>query len=269
MMKRKPAQAGARPLAKTWPLMRGTGDRDSYLFLALFLSLLAALPLLMGPGIVNTRAGGDSPFLIQRVHQLAQNLRAGILPARSMPDGAYGLGYSFFAFYASFPYYIAAVLHLTGWGLLWSIKITQALGFALAGVMMYLLARRMGARREASLLASAVYTYAPFHLVNVYVRGDSLSEFYAFALYPLIIWAVLRLCENPRPGRVALLAASYALLVLSHNISALIATPLVGLWLVAVALGRKRRDGWSVLAAGAMALGLGLLLSIWYWAPAL
>ena len=48
---------------------------DGYLLLALGLSLLAAAPV-CGPGMVNTRAGGDSAFLLMRVHQILANLDA-------------------------------------------------------------------------------------------------------------------------------------------------------------------------------------------------
>ncbi|MHB1293759.1 MAG: 6-pyruvoyl-tetrahydropterin synthase-related protein [Anaerolineae bacterium] len=237
--------------------------------LALSLSLAAALPLLIGPGIVNTRAGGDSPFLVQRVHQLSANLSAGIFPARWMPDAAYGLGYPFFSFYAALPYYLAALLNLAGAGVLWGIKLTQTLGFLAAGAWTYLLVRRMGGGAAAALLGAALYTLAPFHLVNVYVRGDSLSEFYAMALYPTILWGVLRLRERPSTGRAAFLAAGYALLVLSHNISALLFSPLAGVWLLVAALGAERPRRLRVLLTGAGALALGLALSVWFWAPAL
>ena len=83
--------------------VRDTGVQAVYPLLALAISLIAALPLLMGPGILNTRAGGDSLFLVQRTQQLVESLRGGDLPARWMPDGAYGLGYPFFEFYAALP----------------------------------------------------------------------------------------------------------------------------------------------------------------------
>ncbi|MCD6519441.1 MAG: hypothetical protein J7M05_05935, partial [Anaerolineae bacterium] len=236
--------------------------------LALFLSVLAALPLLVGAGMVNTRAGGDAPFLLQRVYELSCDLRAGALPARWMPNAAYGLGYPAFNFYAAFPYYVAAVLNTLGTGILWSIKLTQLVGFILAGGMSYLLARELGAKPWAALLSSAIYTFAPFHLVNVYVRGDALSEFTAMALYPLLVWALLRLVRQPSLGRLALLSLSYALLVLSHNISALVFSPLVGVWLLVEALSQRRKAP-RILLWGGLALGLGLLLSAWFWIPAL
>ena len=256
--------------------LRKAGDRrkararavDGYLEVAVLLSLIAALPLLIGPGIVNTRSGGDSPFLLMRVQQLAINLQLGIFPVRWMPDAAYGLGYPAFNYYAALPYYLAAAMSRAGLGILWGIKLTQALGFVLAATFTYRLARDLAASRPGALLASTLYTYAPFHLVNVYVRGDSLSEFYAMALYPLAIWSVRRLIHRPTMGRLATVAASYAALILSHNISAVTFSPFLGLWVLVEGLSRQS-GRWRALLLATLALGLGLLLSLWFWLPAL
>ncbi|MBC7261588.1 MAG: hypothetical protein H5T63_06210, partial [Chloroflexi bacterium] len=86
---------------------------------------------------MNTRAGGDSPFLLVRLHQLVSLLRAGVFPPRWMPDAAYGFGYPFFNFYAALPYYVAALLKLIGFGHLWSLKLTQAAGFVAAAAAIY------------------------------------------------------------------------------------------------------------------------------------
>jgi len=242
---------------------------DPYLLLALFAALLAALPLLIGPGIVNTRAGGDSPFLLQRVQGIIENLRAGSLPARWMADGAHGLGYPAYIYYAALPYYVAALLSEVGLGVLWGIKLTQMLVFLLAGASTYLLARELGARRTGALLASVMYTAAPFHLVNAYVRGDSLSELAAMALFPTLLWLLRRLAQRPRAARAAGLAVAYAALLLSHNISALLFSPLLGIWLLCEIGAGARERRWPLLLAGGGALALGLLLSAWFWLPAL
>jgi hypothetical protein len=229
------------------------------LILLLAVALAAALPL-WGPGIVNTRGGGDSPFLLQRVHQMAVNLQAGVFPVRWMPDAAYGLGYPFFSYYAALPYYLAGLMVVMGLDILTAIQTTQTLGFLAAALAMYGWMRRLTARPWAAWLGAVAYTVAPFHLVNVYVRGDSLSEFYAFIFYPLILWA-LGCSDGGRPRRVGA-ALAYAGLLLTHNISALIFTPFVLLY------GLMRRpDRRTLRDLGA--LGLGLLLSAWFWLPAL
>ncbi len=242
------------------------------LFLALSLSVLACLPLLAGQGLINTRAGGDSPFLLVRLHQLVANLRGGVFPARWMPDAAYGLGYPFFNYYAPLAYYVAAPFKLLGLGFIRSIELTQALGFLAAAGAMYLLARELLHSRAGAVLAALAYTYAPFHLVNVYVRGDSLSEFYAFVFYPLIFWALLRLRRASSMGNVALVALAYGGLVLTHNVSALIFSPFVILYALFVNWGFVDSEcgpPFIGFVRSLTALGLGLALSAWFWLPAL
>ncbi len=262
---------------------------------------LASAGIWLGPGILNTRAGGDSPFLLQRTFELASNLRAGAVPARWMPDGAYGLGYPFFHFYAALPYYLAAGLNLLGFDLLAAIKLTQTAGmFAAAGAMALYARRRLPPAGAA--LAAIAYVLVPFHLVNIYVRGDSLSEFYAFVWFPLILWAVDRVAGGKRQeagdqksdvggqrrgeggwaaaAQVIVLAGCLAGLVVTHNISLLLFAPFVALYalaMLAIRASTDRRDGApqpvrSIAGAAlrlALAAALGAALSAWFWLPAL
>jgi hypothetical protein len=232
------------------------------------LGLFAYLPILSEPGVINT---GDSAFLLVRLHQLVINLRNGVFPVRWMPDAAYGLGYPFFNFYAALPYYVAGLLNLLGFGYIWSLKLTQILGFVAATVFAYLLARRVWASKAAALLTALAYTYTPFHLIQVYVRGDALSEFYAYAFYPLILLALWRLRQKPSPINMAFLALAYGGLILSHNISALVFSPFVGLWLIAYGLSstNNKRSAISYMLYAISGIGLGLALSTWFWLPAL
>ena len=241
------------------------------LSLTLLCLLAVVYPLFAGAGPVNTRGGGDSPFLLVRLDQMVSGLRAGAFPVRWMPDAAYGLGYPFFAFYAAFPYYLAAGLCLLGWSPILAIQVIQALGFVAAAAAMALLALRVFRRPAAVALAVGAYTLAPFHLVNVYVRGDSLSEFYAFVFYPLLFWALLRLHEQPSLQNVAWLALSYGGLVLTHNLSAVMFTPFVALYAVYLllrkslpraGLGRTLWDRARWMLGGGL-LGLALSATLW------
>jgi len=239
------------------------------LLLVFLLTSGAWLPLLHS-GFLSTRAGGDSPFLLVRLDQLLHDLRAGVFPVRWMPDAAYGMGYPFFNYYAALPYYLAAVLVLCGSGPILALKVVWALGFLASGGTMYALGRLAFRRRVSALLAAVSYVYAPYHLVNVYVRGDSLSEFHAFIWYPLLAGALLRLRSRASVGNSLLLAATYGGLILTHNISALIATPVALAYaLLLFATGGAKADRRWFLLVGLAGGLLGLGLSSWFWLPAL
>jgi len=238
----------------------------------ILVALLAAVPL-WGPGMVHTRAGGDSPYLVQRAHQMLVNLQAGVFPVRWMPDAAYGLGYPFFSYYSALPYYLTGLLGLFGIDILTALKLVQTLGFVAAALAMAGWMHQLTGNRWAAWLAAVAYTVAPFHLVNVYVRGDSLSEFYAFVFYPLILWGLDGIRKdtgavNRKPAllRGAALGLAYAGLILSHNLSAMMFSPFVLLYLLSIAW-RHKENRWSFLGLGIGGLGFGLLLSAWYWLP--
>ncbi len=236
--------------------------------LVLAAALLAALPLWFDPGFLSTRAGGDSPFLLFRLHQMHAALSDGVFPVRWMPDAAYGMGYPFFHFYGALPYYLAALLKFAGLSYVVSLKLAQTLGFLLAAFGAYGWAVRhvRGPHRKwAGVLAAAAYTFAPFHMVNVYVRGDSLSEFWAFAFYPLILLAIDRVVARPRARSAALLAFAYGGLLLTHNLSAFLFTPFAALYALVMWWGAAQR--FRAAAAGIAGGVLALALAAWFWLP--
>lgn len=245
-------------------------SRPPALLVALLLATVAALPLFASPGLLNTRGGGDSPFLLQRVQQLSAALAGGHFPVRWMPDANYGYGYPFFHYYAPLSLYVAALFRFLGASYVLAIRFAQLTAFLMAAGATFALARRWFKSDSAGLLTAAAYTLAPFHLVNVYVRGDSLAEFWAMAFYPLVLLAGDNLLAAEGRGRLvasAGLALSYAALILSHNISALIFSPFLLLFLALRLL--RHAAPWPTLLVVAGSLAWGLLLSGWFWLPAL
>jgi hypothetical protein len=201
-----------------------------------------------------------------------------------MPDAAYGFGYPFFSYYAALPYYLAAGLTIVSVDILTAIKLTQTVFFAAAALAMYEWSKGALRSRPGAWLAAVAYTVAPFHLVNVYVRGDSLSEFAAFAFYPLILLGLERLAADPSWGRMVLPSTSYAGLVLTHNVSALIFSPFILFYVVILVVrsgvpsapprsgglpSSRMRTAVGRAAVMVLSLLLGLLLSAWFWLPAL
>lgn len=243
------------------------------LLLALAFALLAALPLFSNPGYLNTRGIGDSPNLLFRVHQLIAALAGGEFPARWMPDAAYGYGQPYFTYYASFSTHVAALLKGYGFSYVNAIKLTQLLALLAAAGGMYGWLRAVHLTPVQAMLGSAAYTFAPFHLVNLYLRGDSLAELWAMALYPLVLWAAHLCLYAPTFRRALALALAVATLVCTHNISALNFLPFVGLYLLLGAWRVERekplRPRLILLSTRYFPLFWGLSLSAFFWLPAL
>ncbi|NDJ52268.1 MAG: hypothetical protein GYB68_04175 [Chloroflexi bacterium] len=242
---------------------------------ALLVAFLAALPLFIDSGFLNTRSGGDSPFLLFRLHQLEAALADGHFPARWMPDAAFGLGYPFFNYYAALPFYVAWAFRILGFSYVISLKLTHLLGFLIAAAASFAWVRRFSGQPAMGFLASAAYTLAPFHMVNVYVRGDSLSEFWAMAWFPLILLALHTAAERPSSRRLAVVALSFGALVMTHNVSALIFAPFVAIYGLLVSFlvqADEDAPALSPLARIGLLGGAGLLglaLAAWVWLPAL
>ena len=87
------------------------------LIVALLVAFFAAWPLISEPGFLNTRGGGDSPFLLQRLHQLEAGLHDGHFPVRWMRDANYGFGYPFYNYYAPLSIYIAVLFRFLGFSM--------------------------------------------------------------------------------------------------------------------------------------------------------
>ena len=140
-MKSAAQSYSSRLLGRDWP----------WLAAVLLVALVAAWPAISQPGLLNTRGGGDSPFLLQRLHQMTAALADGHFPVRWMPDANYGYGYPFYNYYAPLSIYIAAAFRFLGFSFVRAIHLAQLAGFVVAGLglfvmLSWLLARLLGPR---------------------------------------------------------------------------------------------------------------------------
>ncbi len=216
--------------------------------IVLGLSLFTWVPLLAPGYFLNAHDARHTLFFLNNFHQA---IREGVLIPRWAPDFALGYGYPLFLLYSPLAYYVAEAFHLLGATITDAVKATFGVGLLLSGWGMYGWGRRLFGR-AGGLLAAAVYLYAPYHLVDLYVRA-SLAEFFALGVLPWAFWAFTAAAETKRPGNVAAAAASYAALLL--------ATPFLGAWVLCRAALCQREVRWPGAvgrALGAGALGAGL-----------
>lgn len=195
---------------------------------------------------------------VARVYQMAQALRDGQFPVRWVKDLGYGFGYPIFNFYAPLAYYVGALFNLVGFNALAATKIMFGMGIILAGVTMYFLAREFWGE-AGGVVAALFYVYAPYHAVDIYVRG-AVSELLAMAFLPLVFLGVYR-------RRVLLAAISLAAVILSHNLTALMLMPFLFLLLLVLFVFSKNKKQFLILNSKFLILAVGL--AAFYWLPAL
>jgi hypothetical protein len=222
-------------------------------------------------------ASSDGLYHVYRAMEVHRCLTSGVLVCRWMPDQFLGYGTPLLNLYSPGVYYVIAAFHLLGLGWIWATKATMAVFMVLSGIAAYGYATDFMSPR-AALVASVVYVYVPYHLVNAYFRGD-LPEFFAMAWFPAILWAFGRMVR-PGPFRqwapyFVAGAAAYAGLILCHNLSAFIYTGILALYCAFLLLRGMVEGQWGVVGAlkpAALLLGSTLLsygLSAYLAFPAL
>lgn len=253
---------------------------DGLLLLALGLSLFALGPLLQ-PGYF--WGAHDARHHVYFLFEWDRSVQEGIWWPRWSPDFCFGYGYPFFNIYGPLATMIGEVFHLLGAGYVQAVKMVFALAIVAAAATMYGFARRLWGPR-AGFLTSLAYTYAPYHILDVYVRA-ALPETLSLAFLPLVLWGFYETVDRPRLGAVLWAGAAYAGLMLTSNAIALMFSPVLGLYLMALVVRRVLRDqpprAWSREAAwpltanllhvglpSFLGLAVGLGLSATFWLPA-
>jgi hypothetical protein len=169
----------------------------------------------------------DGEWAVIRTSEMKRELKDLQIPPRFSGYLNHGYGYPLFNFTYPMPFYITAFLNMARIGLIDSVKTVFVLSVFLSAIFMYLLGRELGGN-FAGFLSSLFYVVAPFRLVDLYVRG-SIGESVSLALFPLLCYIGIRYILRPSLFKLVLCASVLALLILSHNIMALIFFPL---WII-------------------------------------
>lgn len=204
---------------------------------------------------------------VARVFEMTKSLNMGMFPVRWVYDLGYGAGYPIFNFYAPLAYYFGALFMLIGFNALISTKIMIGTGVILAGISMYLFAKEIW-NKEAAIISALFYMYAPYHAVNIYVRG-AVSELWAYAFVPLAFYGVLTVYKHGKWRQVIVFSLSFAGIILSHNLTAMMVTPFLFIYILilSVILFRQKKKRRSYLLLSSFILGI--LVSSFYFIPAL
>lgn len=186
------------------------------------------------------------------------------IPCRWVPDMGYGFGFPLFNFYPPLPYLIGEIFRIIGLSYIVTVKLNFSLSILVSGVGMYFLAKEFFGR-IGGVLSAVFYVWAPYHAVDVYVRG-ALNEAWALAFFPLIFWAAHKLVTVDKQKLkqwIIFLAVAYSLLLMSHNLMVMIFTPFLGVW---VLLHLWRENAWSrlpyLIISGIWSFGLAAFFTL-------
>ncbi len=205
---------------------------------------------------------------VGRVVAMGKALRWGQLPVRWVSDLGYGYGYPIFNFYGPLPYYAGGVLYALGVPGLVATKIMMMIGMMASGVVLYLAVMPfLGV--AAAIVASIFYMYAPYHAVQLYVRG-AVGELWTLIFYPFLLWALLKIHGKNSSSHAALAGGiGLAGVILSHTLLGYATTIMLvaaGCFQWLLAMSQKRPFPFGDYAR---ALFIGLSLSAFFWLPAI
>ena len=211
---------------------------DPYLLACIVCAFLLFQPLLAA-GLPNT---SDGQLHLYRAALYRWSWADGVWWPRWHTLLHQGYGYPLMNFTPPLQYALVALLSLITPNFLVAFK-----GILLLACLNYTVGMYHWARPPlgptGALIAAVAYTFAPYRFRELYFQGNY-GQFLAWSLYPWILYFFQRLIQAPQRRYLLGATLSYAALLLTHNISTLLFTPLLGayiLWLTILNAKTQRR----------------------------
>lgn len=235
--------------------------RINLLFLLILISLLPLISIFRK----GTYESGDLTIHTGFAISFYESLKDGNFIPRWSSQIIYGYGYPLFIFVYPLPYYLVALLHFLGFNFINSLKIVLASSFIVSGITMYLFVKEELENKYSAFVATLIYLFSPYHLVDLHFRV-ALGEVISFAILPLCFLTVKKLSNKMSFSWFLFSSISFSLLILSHQAISLISFPFIiiyclYLWII------ENRKKIKYLLIYILSLVIGLLLSSFYWIP--
>lgn len=244
-----------------WYLQKGKTKFDERQIvdygIILGVALLAMTPM-MQTYLYN---GDDLCYHLARLEGLKDGILDGQIPVNIQPDGMKGNGY----LNAMYPYlflYIGAFLRICRVSLALSYKTLIFLANLGSAVCAYVAVKSMCRSRRSVILAVVLYTLMPYRFTNIFSRGD-LGETLALIFWPLVIAGLYHVILGERKYWYYLVIGFSGVLqshILSAAFVAAISVITALFWCVRIVKEKR------YLEIG-KAVGLTILLNLWYLAP--
>ncbi len=202
---------------------------------------------------------------ITRLYLLDQAIRQGDLYPSWVGGLGFNFGYPLFNFYPPLIYYVAEFFHLTGFNLLWSLKLMIIAGSFLSSIGMYLLGKRFF-DKKTGLLAATFFTFFFYRAITIYIRG-AWAEFFAMSILPFVFLGLDNIYRNNNFKGALLFSVSLGLLILTHPLIAFPTFFFIGLFFIYYFFCSENH--WLFFKNFLVGIFLGLSLSAFFWLPSL
>ena len=213
--------------------------------------------------------GHDSIFGLVRVAEFKSSLVNGQLPPYWGNNLYGGYGSPIFLFYAPVYLFVSTICSVLARSIAGGM-ILAVIIFSLVAVFgaKLMLQEALGEHTFDTRAASRVAAY--FFILNPYLLGDiflrnAFSEYAALCISPSAVYGLLSIRHRPLVGGL-ILATSLALIILAHNITALVITPLTLATAFVLYPLPGSQSSWRMVISN---IGLGLGLAAFFWIPAI
>lgn len=231
-----------------------------WIFAVIIISSLLLFPLLH----FGFPPSHDGEYHIIRAYQFDKTLRDGDLYPRWQPDVNNGYGSPLMNYYYPLPYYITSLFHFLGFSFIDGYKLSLGFATILGSVLFFLWSRQFWGNL-GGFVSAVVYTFSPYHIVDLYVRG-ALGEVWSLAFFPGFLWSATMLLKNKEIEYLPLSSIFFGLLVLSHNILAYMFFAFALMYSLILIIVYKNKKLFTHLL---VSITLGLGISAIFWIPAL
>jgi len=229
-----------------------------FLILIVLISLVYLIPIFQ-PGFF---IGHDNIPQVARIAARIKALTDGQFPPRWAGDLNYGYGHPGFIFFYSLSGYLGSSLYFLGVSLENGYEFLMGATFILAGFFFYLWVSQF-LKKEIAFVSALFYGLASYSFLDVFVRAH-LGESLGLIFIPLVLYFIERNLKKPSLHLTIFGGIAQALFIHSHSILSFMFIFVFFGYILFKGFGNKK-----VLIYSLGMLGIGLLLSAYFWIPAL
>lgn len=207
-------------------------------FLAILALVILSIPALKGLAQPSFYTNHDGETHTARTAQYWQAAADGQIPPRVAGSLYNGLGSPILTYIYPLPYLASSLVHTLGFSFTDSFEIVMALGLVFSAIFSYLWLKEVFQSEKAAFFGALFYVWVPYRFLLIYVRG-SISENTAYTFLPLLLFCLTKLFQKRNPFWLAAVALSWSLFLLSQNLVVLIMLPIIGFYVLFLAIWSK------------------------------